>query len=198
LNFFSAYFFELDEQYLITHLKSQDKIVFDFIFNYYYSGLCVFAKQYTGSFEQAEDIVQDFFVSLWIKAPDLTIKDSLRSYIFSSVKNRCLDFVRHNKVKEKYEETMVPDTGCQQNDSFSIYIETELRDAIENSLEKLPPRCREVFSLSRYEGKTNQQIAEKLGLSKRTVELQISNALKILRLELKPFLPLFIIFLKIR
>jgi RNA polymerase sigma-70 factor, ECF subfamily len=188
----------LDEIYLISQLKKKDKVVFDFIFNYYYSGLCVYAKQFTGSIETSEDIVQDFFVSLWVKASSLEINESLRAYLFSSVKNRCLDSVKHNRVRAKYEESIVNESEEQENDNFSLYIAAELREAINKSLEKLPPRCREVFSLSRYEGKTNQQIAEKLGLSKRTVELQISNALKILRTELKPFLPLFIILFRIK
>jgi len=188
----------LDELYLISRLKQQDKIVFDFIFNYYYSGLCIYAKQFTCSTEAAEDLVQDFFVSLWMKASELTINDSLKSYLFSSVKNRCLDALRHNKVRERYEEYLTVENSEPLNDSFNIYVESELRDAINKSLEKLPPRCREIFSLSRYEGRTNQQIAEKLGLSKRTVELQISNALRLLRVELKPFLPLLVILLKIK
>lgn len=188
----------MDELYLISRLKQKDKVVFDFIFNYYYSGLCVYAKQFTGSTETSEDIVQDFFVSLWVKAFTLEINESLRAYLFSSVKNRCLDFVKHNRVRAKYEKSIFNEPEEQENDNFSLYIEAELREAIDKSLEKLPPRCREVFSLSRYEGKTNQQIADLLGLSKRTVELQISNALKILRTELKPFLPLFIILFKIK
>jgi len=188
----------LDESYLISRLKQQDKIVFDFIFNYYYAGLCVFAKQFICSTEAAEDIVQDFFVSLWIKASDITINDSLRSYLFSSVKHRCLDSIRHNKVRERYEEKIIVESTEASDDSFNLFVESELRDAINESLEKLPPRCREIFSLSRYYGKSNQQIAEKLGLSKRTVELQISNALKILRVELKPFLPLLLLLFKVK
>lgn len=188
----------MDELYLISRLKQKDKIVFDFIFNYYYSGLCVYAKQFGCSSEAAEDIVQDFFVSLWVKASDITINDSLRSYLFSSIKKRCLDVIRHNKVREKYEETVIVESQDTQDDSFSLFVESELREAINKSLEKLPPRCREVFSLSRYYGESNQQIAEKLGLSKRTVELQISNALKILRVELKPYLPLLLLLVKVK
>ncbi len=188
----------MDEQYLISRLRQKDKVVFDFIFTYYYSGLCVYARQFTGSLDTSEDIVQDFFLSLWIKAPELPILDSLRAYLFSSVKNRCLDYLKHNRVRTRYEESVFSESANQSDDNYSPFVEAELREAIERSLEKLPPRCREVFSMSRYEGKSNQQIADQLGLSKRTVELQISNALKILRTELKPFLPLFIILFKIR
>ncbi|HNX65472.1 MAG TPA: RNA polymerase sigma-70 factor [Bacteroidales bacterium] len=188
----------MDELYLISRLKQKDKVVFDFIFNYYYSGLCVYAKQFTGSTDAAEDVVQDFFVSLWVKASDLSINESLRAYLFSSVKNRCLDYVKHSRVKVKYEQSIISESAEYEKDNFTLFVESELREAIDRCLDKLPPRCREVFSLSRYKGRTNQQIAEQLGLSKRTVELQISNALKILRVELKPFLPLFIILFRIK
>ena len=70
---------------------------------------------------------------------------------------------------------------------------SELQAVVDKSLEKLPPRCREIFELSRFEGLKNQEIAEKLGLSKRTVELQVSNALKQLRTDLKDYLPLFLL-----
>jgi RNA polymerase sigma-70 factor, ECF subfamily len=179
----------LDEKYLIEHLKKQDKIVFDFIFNYYYSGLCVYAKQYAGSIEAAEDIVQDFFVHLWLKASFLTIESSLKAYLFTSIKNRCLDQVKHNQIKEKFRKSVLQNAEESENDNFNKYVEAELREAINKSLEKLAPRCREVFNLSRFEGKTNQEIADQLGLSKRTVELQISNALQVLRVELKNYLP---------
>ena len=73
------------------------------------------------------------------------------------------------------------------------FAESELETLISESMEKLPPRCREIFVLSRFNGLKNQEIAEKLNISKRTVELQISNALKLLRSDLKPYLPLFLI-----
>ena len=80
------------------------------------------------------------------------------------------------------------------NDSADNYfVETELRQAIQKSLLKLPPRCREIFELSRQNGMSNQEISEQLGLSRRTVELQISNSLKVLRKELVEYLPLWLI-----
>jgi len=85
------------------------------------------------------------------------------------------------------------------NDSADNYFaESELRQAIQKSLQKLPPRCREIFELSRHNGLSNQEISEQLGLSKRTVELQISNSLKVLRKELVEYLPLWLIVWLIR
>jgi RNA polymerase sigma-70 factor, ECF subfamily len=184
----------LDEKYIIDQLKKQDKIVFDFVFTYYYSGLCIYAKQFVGSIEAAEDIVQDFFVHLWIKASTIQIDHSLKAYLFVSVKNSCLDSNKHQLIREKFKQSILRDSQEGDSNLFDKYVEAELREAINKSLEKLSPKCREIFVLSRFNGKTNQEIAESLGISKRTVELQVTNALKILRAELKNYLPICLIY----
>ncbi len=141
----------------------------------------------------AEDVVQDFFVSLWIESPRLQINSSLKSYLFTSVKNQCLDIQKHQKVTEKYRTYILSSAKCDDNSVDHYFIESELRQVIQKSMEKLSPRCREIFELNRYKGLSNQEIAEKLGISKRTVELQISNALKILRKELIDYLPFWLV-----
>lgn len=87
---------------LIEGLNRRDKVVFDYLFNYYYSSLCAFSMHYIKDQNAVEDLVQDFFVSLWMEASDLKICSSLKSYLFSGVKNRCLDLKKHQKVTEKY------------------------------------------------------------------------------------------------
>jgi RNA polymerase sigma-70 factor (ECF subfamily) len=183
----------LEEKYLIAGLRNNDKIVFDYIFNYYYSGLCTYSLKYISNKTTVEDIVQDFFVSLWGKGNQLNIKTSLKSYLFTSVKNRCLDYLKHNKIKEKFSLLSINESGSSDDCGYNMYIEIELRVAFSAALEKLPPRCREIFELSRFVGLKNQEIAEKLNISRRTVEIQISQALKILRIELKDFLPVWLL-----
>ena len=177
----------MEEKYLILGIKNKNEVVFDFVFNYYYSGLCAYSKHWTDDSAVAEDIVQDFFVFLWINSSKLEITSSLKSYFFISVKNRTLNYLKHEKVKEQYKNEVIKETSLNYTD-WTI-TESELTEIIEKAIQKLPPRCREIFKLNRIQGKNNGEIAEKLGLSKRTVELQISNALKFLRVELKPFLP---------
>lgn len=183
----------MEEKYLIAGLKNKDKAVFDFIFNYYYSGLCAYSLKYIQEKETVEDIVQDFFVSLWLKSNQTIITDSLKSYLFTSVKNRCLDYLKHHEVEKKFNLNTLIYSAPPEETNFDIYVETELREAISAGLEKLAPRCREIFELSRFKGLKNQEIADKLNISKRTVELQISLALKTLRLELKDFLPAWLL-----
>ena len=183
---------------LIDGLVRRDKAVFEYIFNYYYSSLCAFSMKYLDDSNAGEDLVQDFFVSLWIEAPRLQIRSSLKSYLFAGIKNRCLDFQKHQKVTEKYRVYILFSAVSDNNSTDHYFAESELRLAIQKSLEKLSPRCREIFELSRLNGLSNKEISDKLGISKRTVELQISNSLKILRKELVEYLPLWLIIWFIR
>lgn len=184
---------ELEEQFIINGLKTRNKIVFDFVFHYYYSGLCAFAAKITNDEKVAEDVVQDLFVALWLKAGELHITTSVKNYLFTSVKNRTFDHLKYRNRKDKKENSFCRTIEPSENLSSLWFAESELEAIVENSLNKLPPRCREVFELSRFEGLKNQEIAEKLGISKRTVELQVSNALKHLRSDLKPHLSVFLL-----
>ena len=183
----------LTEELIIEGLERRDKVVFDYVFNYYYSSLCAFSMQYLNDRNAVEDLVQDFFVTLWMESANRKIRISLKSYLFSGIRYRCLDFQKHQKVVRKYNTFahFFEEMEVSQTDHF--FAESELRQAIHNSMAKLPPRCNEIFGLSRIKGLSNQEIASHLGLSKRTVELQISNALKILRKELVEYLPACII-----
>jgi RNA polymerase sigma-70 factor (ECF subfamily) len=184
----------LEEQFLKTGLHEKNKVVFDFVFQYYYSGLCAFAESLVKDEKVVEDIVQDLFVKLWIKSDNIQITGSVKSYLFSSVKNRCFDYLKHQKVKLRSAKNLSLQGYSNNETPENWLVESELKEIIEKSLEKLPPRCVQIFKLSRFDGLKNQEIADQLNLSKRTVELQISNALKVLRTDLKPFLPAFLIF----
>jgi len=184
----------LDESLLINGLKQRDKVVFDYVFNYYYSGLCAFGLQYLDDKDTAEDLVQDFFVHLWSQGSKLKINASLKSYLFTSIKNRCLDRIKHQKISEKYRNFVLFGVTDGESTVEHYIAEAELRFAIQSTMKKLSPRCREIFENSRLAGLSNHEISDKLGISKRTVELQISNSLKILRKELADFLPLCLVF----
>ncbi len=179
----------MKEELLIGGLERRDKAVFDYVFNYYYSSLCAFSMQYLNDRNAVEDLVQDFFVTLWLESSSRKIQVSLKSYLYAGIRNRCLDFQKHQKVVKKHHSFVNFFAEKEDSPVDQFFAESELRHAIQNSMAKLPPRCHEIFGLSRFKGLSNQEIAEKLGLSKRTVELQISNALKILRKELIEYLP---------
>lgn len=185
----------MEEKFLVNGLKNRNKIVFDFVFHYYYSGLCAFAERILGDETSAEDIVQDLFVALWMNHHKINIHISLKNYLFSAVKNRSLDYIQKEKTRQKCRLEPSVKKEIPENLSVSWFAESELKDLLERSLKKLQPRCREIFELSRFEGLKNQEIAGRLNISKRTVELQISKALRVLRADMKDFLPAFLFLL---
>lgn len=182
-----------EELFLYEEMKRGKEYAFDFFFNYYYPGLCVYAqKMISLPEEEARDIVQDVFVKFWNDCKKLDIQFSIRSYLFVAVKNKCFDVLRKKnrnvKVQEISNEHDIPD------EAFETYILSELETLFNKSLTKLPERCREVFELSRLHGLKNREIAAKLNLSEKTVENQITKALHVLKEELKDYLPLLILF----
>ena len=179
----------MKDDLLIGGLERRDKVVFDYIFHYYYSSLCAFSMQFLHDRNAVEDLVQDFFVTLWLDTTGRTINSSLKSYLFAGVRNRCLDFLKHQNVELKYRKSAFFTLFEEDNSAEHFLAESELRLAVNNCLQKLPPRCREIFEMSRLKGFSNQEIAVELGLSKRTVELQISNALRTMKKELVEYMP---------
>lgn len=169
---------------LLEQLKSGDRRAFTLLFDYYYTGLVVFADRYMHDLELSEDIVQSVFVRLWENRQSIQ-SSSICYYLSSAVKNNCIDLIRKKETQEKYVRRQLSgnvDSGAD------FWAESELEQMIEKSIANLPPRCAEIFRMSRFDGLKTHEIAEKLQLSNRTVETQISNALKVLRKDLKDYL----------
>lgn len=180
--------------------KDRSKIVytdslqdnFDQIYLLYYARMFRFAKEYVVSDEEAENIVQDVFMKLWEKRDVLNIQISLISYIFSLVKNQCLDFLRHQAVVKEAENTLYLKLVALEQLNYSFPTEEDVELLLMNAIDSLPERCREIFMKSRIEGKKYKTIADELNISVNTVENQIGIALKKLRVQLKDYLSLFI------
>lgn len=175
----------MEDKFIIDRLRAQDKKIFDAVFTYYYSGLCAFVYQYINDRDTVEDLVQDFFVKFWADSQRIEITGSLKAYLFSALRNSALDYLKHQQVKARFKDQYLA-TGDITSESYE-YAESELMEIIDQQLLKLPPRCREIFTLSRFRGISNKEIAESLKISKRTVELQISNALKALKKALADY-----------
>ena len=159
-----------------------------------------FAKNYVLANEDAENIVQDVFLVLWEKKDELEITYTLTTYLFTLVKNRCLNFLRHKLIEEEYNIQMKEELGFKlyalESLDYSYQSETELQEVVKRALDTLPERCREIFIKSRIEGLKYKEISEELGISVNTVENQIVTALKKLRVELKDYLPLLLFLVK--
>jgi RNA polymerase sigma-70 factor (ECF subfamily) len=184
----------IEEYILISRLIKGDETAFELLFRFYYPGLLIFVKQIVFDPVEAENIVQDFFVNIWVNRNKIKDAKSLKGYFFTSVKNRAFNYLKSLKVREHLMDELKELTGSDPLFEPDVFIESELQLKIKSALEKLPPRTREIFVLSRTKGYSNDEIADMLNLSKRTVETQISNALKILRTELKEYLFILLIF----
>ncbi len=176
---------------LLNLLRKSDEKAFETIFNTYYASLCLFASQFLGDDAKAEEIVQDLFVNLWSKRARLQIDRSLKSYLFQAVKNHCLNWIQHTKVREKHAESVKENFMLQVNES-DYFLEVGLSEKIAESIESLPEKRRQIFKLSREQGLKYQEIADQLGVSVKTVETQMGLALKQLREQLRDYKDYFI------
>lgn len=173
---------------------------FENIYKVYYPKMFGFAKTYVLTDEDAENIVQDVFLILWEKKDDIEISHSVTTFLFTLVKNKCLNFLRHRIIQEEYntyiQEELKFKLYSLELFSYSYQSDEELRHSIRRAIDSLPERCREVFIKSRIEGKKYKEISEELQISVNTVENHIVAALKKMREELKDYLPLLIFLVK--
>ena len=183
----------IEELYFFDRMKSGDESAFDFFFNFYYPGLCIYAKKLLPDNHLIEDIVQNVFLNFWKDRNTTRINESVRAYLFRSVHNKCMDVIKHKEVVAKHTSTINFEDTQSSNIIWETFIEAELYSILLEAIEKLPPECQKVFKYSRIKLYTNKEIADKLKLSVKTVENQISKALKILRKELKDYLPLLLL-----
>lgn len=188
-----------DDKELYKKLKEGDRLAFKALFQKYYAFLCHYAGQYLHGSDMAEETVQEFFVHLWEKRESLNIETSVKPYFFRSIKNQCLNLLQHQKIKNRY-TGKVMEAAHREADPEQYYMEVDLIQRIEKSIESLPPKRQEIFRLSREQGLKYTEIAEELNLSVKTVEAQMGLALKHLRNELKDYsnhlVSLFLVFRK--
>tara|TARA_B100001250_G_C19635468_1_gene715744 strand:+ start:403 stop:960 length:558 start_codon:yes stop_codon:yes gene_type:complete len=172
---------------LIRSIPSDEK-EFEAFFNLHYPVMVGFAMNYLKDKDQAEELVQDVFTNVWIKAETITISNSAKSYLFTATRNACLNFLKHQKIEMAYANQY--ESPLSQSANELEY--DELVGRLEKALDKIPEKCREIFELNRFEGKRYKEIAEELNLSLKTIENQMGKALKILRNELGDYLPLIL------
>ncbi len=182
-----------DEESWMEKVKEGNTKAFEALFHKYYGNLCLYATKILDNDQAAEEVVQDFFVKFWEKKEQISIGTSIKNYLFKSVKNQCLNYIKHNAIKENY--IAIKKSGIQQNPDFEEhFIEIGLEETIEESINSLPEKRREIFLLSREEGLKYREIAKKLNISIKTVETQMGLAIKHLREKLKNYNWLIVLF----
>ena len=184
-----------NEKQLVQQIKAGNKLAFDEVFRLYYSHLCNFAFQFLKEKEAAEEIVQEMFFKLWEKHIELEIHSSFKNYLFQTVRNRCLNQIKHLVTKEKYKVYNQEQISLQENTVTDTAVQNELANQIQVSINTLPTERQKIFKMSRNEGLKYKEIAVALNISIKTVEAQMGKALKHLRIELADFLPAMILFI---
>nr|WP_294897529.1 RNA polymerase sigma-70 factor [uncultured Pedobacter sp.] len=180
-----------------------DKENFRVIFKENYKPLLFLSKSYLQDEDEAEGIVQEAFVKLWEIRDDLKENTNYRNFLFKIVKNSCLNVLKRRQILSRHHENIKETAELHyQYESLNRigfdYLQVkELKEKIDLSIRNLPEHCRVVFELSRFEELKNREIAEKLGVSQKTVEAHLTKALKILRTELKDYLPLIALLTRI-
>lgn len=156
-------------------------VAFRELFDRYFTPLTIFAIRFLGDEDSASDVVQNIFVTLYEQRREEPPRN-IRSFLYASVRNASLNVLKHERVKRQYEgEAALTADEMAADAADSLIEESEAQAKIAAALAKLPEQCRKIFTMNRFDGFSNQEIADALSISKRTVETQISNALRTLR-----------------
>jgi RNA polymerase sigma-70 factor (ECF subfamily) len=181
------------EKQLFLDFQSGKLAVFDYFFDKYYQGLCVYACHLLKSQAESEDIVEDFFVRILENRKNIKIEKSVKSYFIRSVHNRCLDHITQQMVRTRRHEELRSRLSEEEVEDYPL-LDSELELKINLAIQHLPDGIRETFLLNRHEGLKYQQIADRENISVKTVEYRMSKALRLLRRELGDYVALFLLF----
>lgn len=179
-----------EDIWLFASIQNGDQKAFDRFFLKYYPVLCSYANQYV-DFENGEEIVQEIMIWLWENKEVVVIESSPISYLFRAVRNNCLKQINKDELRKNILTILYSHSDTPYDDP-DFYIVEELTSKIEKALQELPESYREAFEMNRFQDMTYQEIATKLNISSKTVDYRIQQALKILRVKLKDYLPLLL------
>ena len=177
----------VEEKEWLQSLKAGKEIALQRIFNHYYKYLVVTGYNITGDNEKAKDLVQDVFFELWKKRERLDIQSSLKSYLRRAVVNRSLNYIKTQKRFDFGDENFDAQTPDQAVSAQKILEAEDLKSALNGAIDGLPAKCKAIFMLSRYEKLSHKEIAAKLEISTKTIENQITKALKVVRLAVEKY-----------
>ncbi|OMQ13144.1 RNA polymerase sigma-70 factor [[Flexibacter] sp. ATCC 35103] len=190
--------FELN---LFESFKEGDETAFTYFYDKYFHRITAFSVQFIYDKDEAENLAQEAFLHLWQTRENVESINGIPSFLYTYAKSKCLNMIRHNKVKDKFKNDILNqkerelDIEILNSVQFDTLELTELERLIHESISDLPPKTREVFIKKRFENKKNAEIAEEMQVTLKAVEAHMTKALKILKTKLSDYL--FLIFILI-
>lgn len=173
---------ELPEEDISNAIREGNAVAFQHVFDSCYEALCEYAFTLLRDAAEAEDTVQSIFMKLWEKRDSLEIRQSVRSYLFRAVYNQCMNQIQHRSVRSRHRAfSQWEGEASAEPDVFP----DELNERVRLAVESLPPQCKRIFIMSRFDGFSYPEISSRLNISMNTVQNQICKALKSLRQELR-------------
>jgi len=173
--------------FIVNRMIEGDKKAFKYFFDKYYTELCNFVNIYLHNNDLSEEVVQDIFVYFWENKSKINIHSSVKSYLFSASKYRSLNLLRDQKKNYALQVSLIEEKSAAFEMSTDFFTDPdEFKNLLNDAVQQLPEKCKQIFLLSKQQELSNKEIAEKLNLSVKTVENQITIALKKLRTYLAP------------
>jgi len=185
--------------FFFLRFKNGDELAFEKIFKSNHVQIVGFCNQFITDWDKAKSLAQEAFINLWINREKIETLNGIKAFLYTYAKSSCLNYIRHRKIISKYEDIQLQSKEDQLNREvlesfdFNSLEFTELEELIMRSINELPDQCRRVFMLSRFEGKKNKEIADDLNISVKSVEANMTRALKTLRTDLAEYLPVILV-----
>lgn len=189
---------DLDDFFLLR-FKSGDELAFEKIFKSNHNQIVGFCNQFISDLDKANSLTQEVFLNLWLNREKIETLNGIRAFLYTFAKSSCLNYIRHRKIVSKYEDKHLQDREEELNREvlesfdFNSLEFSELEGLIQLTINDLPEKCRQVFIMSRFEGKMNKEISEELNISVKAVEANITRALKTLKSRLSEYLPVILV-----
>lgn len=176
------------DQQWAERIQAGSAAAFKKLFRTYADPLCKFVRQYTGSPEIAEELVQDLFMNIWKERAQWSPTVSVKSYLYAAARNLAFDYLKHERVVEAWQQESSQDGPVAQSPG-ELLDRKQLEQAVSDAVENLPKRCKHVFQLSRQHGLTYREISTVLDISIKTVETHMRRAFRSLRKQLASHKP---------
>jgi len=191
-----------DEEILkFVNFKKGNEDAYEYFFLKFYNHIVGFCVQFIYNENDAKGLAQEAFLNLWNQREKIKNINGISSFLYTYSKSKCLNIIRHRKVKEKYinntlnKKEAFLNQEVLQSLQFDSLTFIELEELVFSSIEELPAKTKEIFKQKRFENKKNREIADEMNISIKTVELHFSNAIKVLKTKLSDYLPIILIYL---